>query len=134
MKSAWSAALAFAGLAGCGLNVQSPDLFLLTRTGQGRPVTVLVNDGGMIRCDGGAANKPLPDAMLIQARQLAQDLANDAKAKLRIPAGPGSVYLYTVKLPDGTISFPDKAGARRPELARAELFTLQALAGPCRSG
>ena len=31
-------------LAGCGLSVQSPDLFLLTRTGQGRTLTLLVSD------------------------------------------------------------------------------------------
>ena len=38
-------------LAGCGLNVQSADLFLLTRTGQGPKLTLLVNDSGTIRCN-----------------------------------------------------------------------------------
>ena len=61
------------GLAGCGVDQQSPDLYLLTRTGQGRQLTLLANDGGTIRCDGGKA-RALPDSLLIQARDLAQDL------------------------------------------------------------
>jgi hypothetical protein len=42
------------------------------------------------------------------------------------------VYRYTVKLQDGTISFPDTAGAAHRELAQAELFTTQIADGPCR--
>ena len=40
------AAIAFSAavVAGCGLNVASPDLFVLNRTGQGKPLTLLVND------------------------------------------------------------------------------------------
>jgi hypothetical protein len=119
-------------LAGCGLSVQSPDLFLLTRTGQGGRLTLLVNDEGTIRCNG-AAPKPMANSMLLSARDLASDLDKDAKARLRIASRSDSVYRYTVKLQDGTISFPDTAGAGHPELARAELFVLQALSGPCRA-
>ncbi|MBV9003240.1 MAG: hypothetical protein JO181_01185, partial [Solirubrobacterales bacterium] len=32
-------ALPLAGLVGCGLDEQSPDLFVLTRTGQGQSLT-----------------------------------------------------------------------------------------------
>jgi hypothetical protein len=112
-------------LAGCGLNVQSPDLFLLTRTAQGKTLTMLVNDGGTISCDGAKA-KQLADTLLIQARDLASDLDRDAKAKLQIPRAPNSVALYTIKLQNGTISFPDTAADKRHELAEAELFALQA--------
>jgi hypothetical protein len=124
-------ALAAAGaLAGCGLGVQSPDLFLLTRAGQGGKLTLLVNDGGTIRCNGGAA-KPLPDPLLLRARDLANSLDDDAKAKLRLPASRVSVFSYTVKLQDGTISFPDTAAARRSELAQAVLFAVQAAQQAC---
>lgn len=116
--------------AGCGLNVQSPDLFVLTRTGAGKSLTMLVNDSGTIRCNGGAT-KSLPDSMLIAARDLATSLNNDAKANLRIPAGARSVYSYTVKLSGGTISFPDTAASSRKELAQLELFAVQAAQGPC---
>jgi hypothetical protein len=117
-------------LTACGLNVQSADLFVLTRTGQGKPLTLLVNDSGTIRCNGGSA-KPLPDRLLLQARDLANSLDADAKAKLRIAPAPASVASYTVKLQDGTISFPDTAASKRSELAQAELFALQASHGPC---
>ena len=115
---------------GC-LNVQSADLFVLTRAGQGGTLTMLVSDGGTIACNG---RKPqaLSDTLLIQARQLASDLDKDAKASLRIARSPSSVYTYTMKLQNGTISFPDTAGAQRPELARAEQFALQADQQVCR--
>jgi hypothetical protein len=118
-------------IAGCGLNVQSPDLFVLTRAGAGQKLTVLVNDSGTVSCNG-AASKPLSDPLLLQARDLASNLDNDAKSKLRIAFGPRAVYRYTVKLQDGTISFPDTAGAAHRELAQAELFTTQIADGPCR--
>jgi hypothetical protein len=116
--------------AGCGLNVQSADLFLLTRVGQGPHLSLLVNDGGTIRCNGGSP-RTLPDPLLLQARDLAASLDEDAKNKLRIPAGPRAVATYTVKLQDGTISFPDTAGAAHKELARAELFAIQAAQQGC---
>jgi hypothetical protein len=117
-------------LASCGLSVQSPDLFLLTRTGPAAKLTLLVNDSGTIRCDGGAA-KSLPDPLLLRARDLAKALAGDAKAKLLIRSGPRTIYSYSVKLQDGTISFPDTAASDHPELAQAELFALDAAQRAC---
>ena len=118
-------------LAGCGLNVQSPDLFTLSRTGQGKPLTMLVNDSGTIRCDGGKT-KSLPDPLLLDARDLADDLNKDAQNKLQLPAaGAGSVFSYKVTLEDGTVSFSDTSARSHPELARAELFAAQAAQGPC---
>lgn len=117
-------------LAGCGLQVASPDLFLLKRSGEGRSLSLLVNDGGTIRCNGGPA-KQLPDSMLIRARDLATQLDDDAKAKLRIAAGPHSVFEYRVRLKDGSISFPDTAADQHNDLALAEQFALQAAQSPC---
>jgi hypothetical protein len=117
-------------LAGCGLGVRSPDLFVLTRHGQGRTLTMLVNDGGIIRCNRARA-KALSGRLLIDARQLASDLDSDAKARLRIRPNRATVYTYTIKLQNGTISFPDTAATAHPELARAEQFALQAAHGPC---
>ena len=119
-------------LPGCGLSVQSPDLFLLSRTGQGARLTMLVNDGGTISCDGRPPHK-LSDPLLLQARDLAKSLDGDAKAKLRIAAAANTVYRYTIKLQGGTISFPDTATAsgRFPALAQAELFAVQAAQQAC---
>jgi hypothetical protein len=62
---------------------------------------------------------------------LVTDLDKDAKAKLTLSAGAGSAFSYTIRMQDGTISFPDTAAGRRPELAPAEEFALQAARGPC---
>jgi hypothetical protein len=129
--AAAAALAAGAALAGCGLNVQSPDLFTLSRTGQGKPLTMLVNDSGTIRCDGGKT-KSLPDPLLLDARDLADDLNKDARNKLHVPPpAPDSVFSYKITLQDGTVSFSDTAARTHPELARAELFAAQAAQGPC---
>jgi hypothetical protein len=117
-------------LAGCGLDVKSADLFLLQRTGQPGRLSLLVNDGGTISCDGGKA-RSLPDPLLIQARSIASDLDKDAKASLKIPPSSGTVGQYTIKLQNGTISFPDTAAATHHELAEAEQFAVQAAQQAC---
>ncbi|MBV9949930.1 MAG: hypothetical protein JOZ69_24015 [Myxococcales bacterium] len=119
---------AAASLAGCGLQVQGADLFLVTRTGQGQKLSMLVNDDGTISCDGAKA-KQLPDPLLLQARDLSTSLNSDAK--LRFTQGARSVFTYTVKVPNGTFAFPDTAASARKELAQLELFVLQAASGPC---
>jgi hypothetical protein len=119
-----------ASLAGCGLRVASADLFVLHRSGQGKPLTLLVNDGGTIRCDGGKT-KALPDPLLLAARDLASALDQDAKHKLKLTAARNSVFSYEITLQNGTVSFSDTAARAHPELARAELFAVQAAQGPC---
>jgi len=134
VRAAAAAGLAVAALAvalpGCGLNVQEPDLFLLTRTGPGPKLTLLPNDSGTIRCDGGKA-RTLPDALLIEARDLAQDLDKDARRGLTIKPSPGTVFDYRIKLEHGTISFPDSAARSRKELSQATLFAAQAAQRAC---
>jgi hypothetical protein len=117
-------------LAGCGLNQQAPDLFLLTRTGQGPKLTLLPNDSGTIRCDGGKA-RALPGSLLIAARDLAQDLDKDARHGLTIGPSAGTVFYYRIRLEHGTIAFPDSAARSRKELSRATLFAAQAAQGAC---
>jgi hypothetical protein len=117
-------------VSGCGFDVASPDLFLLARTGEGKPLRLLVNDAGTIRCDGGRTRK-LSDPLLLRARDIATSLAADAKRQLRIPASQNSTFHYTVKLQDGTISFPDTAAASHSELAQLELFAVQAAQQAC---
>jgi hypothetical protein len=119
------------GSAGCGLDVQSPDLFQITRSGAGRTLTLLVNDSGTIACNGGKP-KSLPDPQLLAARDLSTSLNDDAKAKRRFAAGAGRAeFTYTVKVQNGTFTFPDTAASARKELAQLELFVVQAAANPC---
>jgi hypothetical protein len=120
-------------LCACGLEVQSADLFLLARVGNGQRLTMLVSDSGTIRCDSQKA-RPLSDSLLITARDLADSLNTDAQANLHVASGSHSVYRYTIRLQSGTISFPDTAAAKRHELAQAELFAVQAAAQTCGIG
>ena len=92
-SSALALALLVAGLGAtaCGLAVQAPDLFLLERTGQGRPLRLLVNDAGMIRCDGTSA-RPISDPLLLRARDLATALDGDARRSLHLASAPDSVF------------------------------------------
>ncbi len=117
-------------LASCGFDVQLADLFLLTRTGQGTKLTLLVNDDGSVSCNGGK-QKMLSSAMLITARDLADSLGGDASDNLDLPARPDSVYRYKVKLEQGTIQFSDRDTAHYPNLARVELFAVQTAQQVC---
>ncbi|MDQ6745909.1 MAG: hypothetical protein M3Z27_07860 [Actinomycetota bacterium] len=123
--------LACLALAGCGFNVATSDLFVLHRSGQGRELTLLVSDGATVRCNGGPP-RPISDALLLQARDLADALDKDVKAGLRpASAVARSVYTYTVKLQDGTIAFADTDAGAHAELGRAQLFTAQLANGTC---
>ncbi|HTU94987.1 MAG TPA: hypothetical protein VMF14_04040 [Solirubrobacteraceae bacterium] len=129
LATAALAGVAAVAVAGC-FDVQSPDLFLLTRTGQGGTLTLLVNDGGTIRCNGGKA-KAISDSSLISARDLSDNLATDAQNHLTIPRAAGSVYYFTIKLQQGTVSFPDRAAATHKVLAQAELLASQIAQRDC---
>jgi hypothetical protein len=117
-------------LAGCGLGVKSPDLFLLTRTGQGEKLTMLVNDGGTIRCNRGRS-RPLSDHFLLQARDIAENLDSDVQNNVHFDSPPSSTFTFTVRLMDGTISFPDTAAPGHHEISDTELFALQAAQQAC---
>ncbi len=125
------AALALgAWVGGCGLAVQSADLLVLTRSGQGAKLTLLVNDGGTISCNG-SKPKRISDSLLIAARDLADNLNKDAQAKLKLPGRPASVYFYTIRLQNGTMNFSDTSVKGHRDLAQAELFTAQAAHSEC---
>jgi hypothetical protein len=124
------AAVAILALAGCGADVQSADLFLLTRTGQGTRLTLLVNDSGTIRCNGAKA-RMISNEMLIAARDLAENLSTDASHNLFLKPAPGTVFSYRISLEQGVIRFSDRDTAHHPELARAQLFAAQVAQRPC---
>jgi len=117
-------------LGACGLNVRSPDVLLLTRTGQGTRLTLLIGDGGTISCDG-RSPKSLSDSLLIRARDLAVNLASDATRNLRLAAGPGTIFSYRIKLPAGTVVFSDHDTAHHPVLAQAEVFAAETAQQAC---
>jgi hypothetical protein len=115
------AVLAAVALAGCG--AAYPDLFELRRTGSlpGARLTLLVNDGGTVRCNGGEARQ-LPARLLLDARRFARDLMEEAHDDLTLPAPRSSLLRYRLRTQDGTVTFSDVDAARRPELAPVIVF------------
>jgi hypothetical protein len=133
MKWVMTSVVALVVLAGCGFDVQSPDVFLFTRTGTapGHPtLSLLVNNGGTARCNGGKS-RSISSAQLISARDLSDNLSSDATSGLTIKPTAGTVYTYAVRMQQGTVRFPDVAGRTHKYLAQAELYFVQAMLGIC---
>ena len=107
---------------GCGLDVQSADLFLLTRTGPGPradPAGQRRRHDPLQRRHG---RKPLPDPLLLQARDLADDSTPTPGAAA--PPGAAPAASSATRSPPGRHDrVPRHARPpRHPELAQAELF------------
>jgi hypothetical protein len=117
-----AAALALAATAtACG--TPSNDLFVVERTGSlpSAKLTLLVRDDGTVRCDDGE-RKPIDSARLLDARTLADDLAEPAEAGLDLPPRERALLRYRFMVEEGTVRFSDVDAARRPELGRAQAF------------
>jgi hypothetical protein len=133
MRRLVGALAALAGLltlAGCG--AAYPDVFLLTRSGSlpGARLTLLVNDGGTVSCNGGE-ERQLPPRRLLDARRIATDLMEEAHDDLTLPAPPRSLLRFRLRTQDGTITFSDIDAARRPELAPVIVFARQVAQDVC---
>lgn len=127
-----AALLGAAGLmAGCG-GLKAPDLFLVQRFGggAGARLTLLVNEEGGVRCNGGPMLK-LGDAQLVDARAIQEDLHGPASAHLSLPARPGSVLSYEVREESGTVRFSDNSSREPAVLRRLALFVLQTAQQVC---
>lgn len=96
-------------LSGCG-GIVSPDLFLVQRSGTapGARLTLLVNEEGVARCNGGPPRR-LSDPQLIQARTIQERLHDYATKHESLPPAPGSVLSYYVRDADGNVRFSDNS-------------------------
>jgi hypothetical protein len=108
-------------LAGCGS--PPPDLFLVTRSGPdpAANLTMLVSDGGTVTCDG--KQHALDAKHLLQARELARDLAKQAELGLELPPGPHANLSYKVKLESGTVEFSDTSRGNPQAFFQLAAFT-----------
>jgi len=118
-------------LASCG-GVVSPDLFIVYRTGSaaGARLTPLVNEEGVVHCNGGPALK-LSDPQLIEARAIQEDLQDPASKHLSLPPGPRSVLSYYVRDENGTVRFSDDSAGQPAVLRRLALLVLQTAQQVC---
>jgi len=126
----WALLAALAAL-GCG-GLRAADLFIVYRTGASpqAQLTLLVNEEGGVRCNGRSAGK-LPDAQIVEARGIQEDLHGPASDRLSLAPRPGSVLSYNVRDPDGSVRFSDNSAAQPPVLRRLALFVLQAAQQIC---
>jgi hypothetical protein len=113
-------------LTGCGESVTLPDLFLVTRTGGGAGdrLTVLVNEGGTVHCDGGRTRQ-LSDPQLIQARGVTEELQSPSAHHLSLPPRSGSVFHYYVRDAEGWVRFADNSAGQPSVLHHLALLVLE---------
>ena len=116
-------------VAGCG--TPSPDLFVVTRSGAipGARLSLLVNDGGSVRCNGGPSKEITSDDLIL-ARKIARELngkdsdhPGPATRDVILPALPGSVLRYNLRLEKGTVTFSDNSRGQPPAFYAAAAFT-----------
>ncbi len=125
-------------LSGCAGGTPSADLFVVTRSGSipGAKLTLLVSDGGFVRCNGGP-EREISSEQLIDARELLRELEGEREedgpidADLTLAPRPGSILRYKVRAEDGAVAFADNS-LRQPqvfyELAK---FTRDVAKGAC---
>ena len=121
MRRTLAALFTAVALAGCG--APSADLFEVRRSGPDRPanVTMVVNDGGSVTCNG--AKHPLPADRLLEARELARELAKQAQLGIELPPGPAANLSYRVRMQEGTVSFSDTSKGKPPVFFALAAFT-----------
>jgi hypothetical protein len=126
------AALAAASATAAGCGGQSADLFAVQRTGTvpGAKLTLVVNDGGAVRC-GQASSARLTSGLLLEARQMQRDLAVPAQRRVSLPPGPNAVLTYVVDTPDGTVRFSDSSPRIGPVFQRLAFLVRRLAQGPC---
>jgi hypothetical protein len=124
--------LVAAALTAAGCGSPAADLFVVTRSGPipGARLKLLASDDGSVRCNGGA-RRDMGSDRLLDARELARDLAPEAERDRRLPPRPGSVLRYSVRLEDGTVSFADNSAAVSSQDLRLAAFTRDVARAVC---
>ena len=129
--AAGGALLASALVFGCG-GIRAPDLFIVERTGTvpGAALTIVVNEEGGVRCNGGPTLK-LSDAALIDARAIQEDVSEYASKHTALPPAPQSVLSYRLRDESGSVSFSDNSAHQPNVFRRLALFVLQTAQQVC---
>ena len=123
------AGLALAGLmfvAGCGGGIKPPDIFIVQRTGSvaGARLTLLVNEEGGVKCNGGPTLK-LSDSALVQARAIQEELKEPASEHTSLPPRAGSTLSYLLQDENGSVRFSDNSAGQLKVFHNLALLVLQ---------
>lgn len=132
VSAACVAVLAASLAGGCG-GIIAPDLFVVYRSGStpAARLTLLVNEEGVVHCNGVHARHRLSDPQLIQARTIQERLHDYAARHESLPPRPGSVLSYRVRDQDGEVSFADNSSHQPRVLRELALFVLRAAGEVC---
>jgi hypothetical protein len=123
-------------LLGCG-GIKAPDLFIVQRSGSGpdAKLTLLVNEEGIVHCNGVGARAGhklrLGDAALVQAREIQEDLEEPAADHLSLPPAAKSVLSYSVRDEHGSVRFSDNSADQPKVFHQLALFVLQTAQQVC---
>ena len=128
------AAAAVATIAGCG-GIEAPDLFVVERSGPGSGpgarLTLLVNEQGGLRCNGGR-ELTLSEPQIVQARAIQEELKTPAGEHTSLPARAGSVFGYYLRDENGSVSFADNSAGQPKVFRNLALFVLQVAQQNCK--
>jgi hypothetical protein len=127
-----AAAALLLALAAGGCGTPSPDLFEVTRSGRdpNANVRLLVSDGGFVTCNDGDP-KALDGPRLLEARDVARALNEQAELAIDLPPGEGATLRYRAKTEAGTVSFSDRSEGRPLAYDRLIAFTADVAENVC---
>ena len=122
MRRLGLAGAAALSLAACG--TPPADLFEVERTGRDRNANVrmLVSDGGSVTCND-AEPKAIDGPTLLEARDIARELAAHAELAIELPPGKDPTLSYRVRSEAGTVAFTDRSVGRPKVFDRVVAFT-----------
>jgi hypothetical protein len=131
VRRALAAAAAIAAVAAAACGTPSADLFVVERSGDlpGARLDLVVGDGGAVECDGD--ERPITSDQLLEARDLADDLAPLLDEGVVLAPGAQSLLRFRVIGEQGTVEFSDSSRGLRPEFARVIAFTRQVAREAC---
>ena len=124
-------ALLALALAGCG--AESADLFEVQRTGAdpNANVDLVVNDGGTVSCNQAKA-VALPGKRLLDARELARKLEQQAALSIELPREPDSILHYVVRTSNGRVAFSETSPNRPKAFDELVAFSKDVIENVCK--
>lgn len=125
--------VALAGaLSGCGGGIKAADLFIVQRSGSSphAKLTLLVNEEGGVRCNGGPTLK-LTDHALVIAKATQEELQEQASSHMSLPPQPGSVFHYYLRDENGNVRFSDNSAKQPGVFHQLQLFVLETAQKVC---